>query len=148
MADDAAEALLVLTADIVAAHVSNNNVAVSDMPGLIARIHEALAGLSNLSEPAPVEAQKPAVSVRNSVKPDYLVCLEDGKKMKMLRRHLHTDHGMTAAEYRAKWNLPGDYPMVAPAYAERRRDLAIAIGLGRKKGDTVPRRGGVPKPTV
>ncbi|WP_447726020.1 MucR family transcriptional regulator [Sphingomonas koreensis] len=145
MADDTAETLLALTADIVTAHVSNNSVALNDMPGLIARVHDALAGLRSEPEAASVDPQKPAVSVRSSIKPDHLVCLEDGKKMKMLKRHLTTDHGMTAAEYRAKWNLPGDYPMVAPAYAEVRRNLAIASGLGRKTADAKPRRGGTPK---
>lgn len=127
------EMLITLTADIVAAHVSNNSVAVGDLPGLIAGVHGALAGLG---EPAAVAAAplEPAVPVRGSVKRDYIVCLEDGKKLKMLKRHLMTHYGLTPEDYRAKWGLPADYPMVAPAYAEQRRDLAKAIGLGRAPG--------------
>lgn len=123
------ELLVTLTADIVAAHVSNNSVAVSDLPLLIQNVHGALTGLSGeKEEQAP--KQEPAVSVRASVKPDYIVCLEDGKKLKMLKRHLMTHYSMTPDEYRAKWNLPADYPMVAPSYAEQRRTLAKKIGLG------------------
>lgn len=144
MADDTAETLLMLTVDIVAAHVSNNNVALNDMPTLIVRVHNALAGLGSESEAAP-QAQKPAVSVRNSVRPDHIVCLEDGRRMKMLKRHLSTDHGMTAADYRTKWNLPGDYPMVAPAYAEHRRTIAIENGLGRNGTGSKTRRAHLPK---
>ena len=125
------ETLITLTADIVAAHVSNNSVAVADLPQLIANVHGAL---SNLGAPAPVvaAAPEPAVSIRASIKPDYIVCLEDGKKLKMLKRHLMTHYGMTPDEYRTKWGLPRDYPMVAPNYAEQRRSLAVQIGLGRK----------------
>jgi predicted transcriptional regulator len=132
-ANDAAEMLITLTADIVAAHVSNNSVAVSDLPVLIGNVHQALAGLSTGSaaqQPAP----EPAVPIRLSVKKDYIVCLDDGKKLKMLKRHLMTHYGMTPDDYRAKWGLPADYPMVAPAYAEQRRVLAKAIGLGRAPG--------------
>jgi predicted transcriptional regulator len=145
MSEQGAETLITLTADIVAAHVANNNVAVSDLPLLIGNIHGALAGLGGAAaEPEP--APTPKVSVRASVKPDYIVCLEDGKKMKMLKRHLSTDHGLTPAEYRAKWNLAADYPMVAPNYAEQRRALAVTIGLGRKKGEKRPtRRKAAPK---
>lgn len=131
MADERDETLLALTADIVASHVSNNNVAVSDLPLLIGRVHEALAGLGEAGAPA-APAPTPKVSIRSSVKPDHITCLEDGKKMKMLKRHLMTDHQMTPAEYRAKWNLPASYPTVAPNYAEQRRTLAMKIGLGRK----------------
>ena len=127
---DDPETLVTLTADIVAAHVSNNSVAVSDLPLLIQTVHGALNGLGNAAEPE--VKQEPAVSIRASVKPDYIVCLEDGKKMKMLRRHLATDHDMTPDDYRAKWNLAADYPMVAPNYAEKRRVLAKQIGLGTK----------------
>lgn len=127
------EMLVTLTADIVAAHVSNNSVAVSDLPVLIQNVHGALAGLSQPAA-APVEKQEPAVSVRASIKPDYIVCLEDGKKLKMLKRHLMTHYNLTPDEYRAKWNLPADYPMVAPNYAEQRRTLAHKIGLGTKRG--------------
>lgn len=130
METDMAETLITLTSDIVAAHVSNNNVAVEDVPLLITTVYHALAGLG---EPVPVVEEKPepAVSIRSSVKKDHLVCLEDGKKMKMLKRHLMTEHGMTPDEYRARWGLGSDYPMVAPDYADTRRDLAKKIGLGR-----------------
>lgn len=141
MAEDTQDMLLTLTTDIVAAHVSNNSVGLADLPDLITRVHGALAGLgSPIVEP--VEEQKPAVSVRSSVKPDYIVCLEDGKKLKMMRRHLMTAYGMTPDDYRAKWNLPKDYPMVAPNYAETRRALAKSIGLGTKG------RGGGRKPAA
>ncbi|MBB5706388.1 MucR family transcriptional regulator [Sphingopyxis panaciterrulae] len=127
---DTNEMLVTLTADIVAAHVSNNSVAISDLAMLIGNVHAALSGLGN----QPVEEEKPvpAVSIRSSIKPDYIVCLEDGKKLKMLRRHLMTHYGMTPDDYRAKWGLPADYPMVAPEYAEKRRALAKQIGLGTK----------------
>ncbi len=131
--NDAAELLITLTADIVAAHVSNNSVAVSDVPTLIGNVHSALAGLSG-GNVAPAVALEPAVPIRLSVKKDYIVCLDDGKKLKMLKRHLMTHYGMTPDDYRAKWGLPADYPMVAPAYAEQRRVLAKAIGLGRAPG--------------
>jgi predicted transcriptional regulator len=125
------DTLVNLAADIVSAHVSNNSIAISDVPTLIRNVHSALAGLSS-PEPAPAPKQEPAVSVRSSVKPDFIVCLEDGKKLKMLKRHLMTHYQMTPDDYRAKWNLPADYPMVAPNYAEQRRVLAKSIGLGRK----------------
>jgi predicted transcriptional regulator len=127
------ETLITLTSDIVSAHVSNNDVAVGDLPSLITNVYAALA---NLGEKPVVEEPKPqpAVAIRNSVKPEYIVCLEDGKKLKMLKRYLRTNFNMTPEEYRARWNLPADYPMVAPAYAEKRRDLAKKIGLGRKPG--------------
>ena len=134
------ETLITLTSDIVAAHVSNNDVAVSDVPTLITNVYSALAGLG---EPVEVEEPKPqpAVAIRNSVKPDYIVCLEDGKKLKMLKRYLRTNFDMSPEDYRARWGLPSDYPMVAPNYAEKRRDLAKKIGLGRKPGTVVrPRR--------
>ncbi len=126
------ETLVTLTADIVAAHVSNNSVSVSDLPTLIANVHGALAGLGRVAAEPEVK-QEPAVSIRASVKPDYIVCLEDGKKLKMLKRHLMTHYQMTPEQYRAKWNLPADYPMVAPNYAEQRRSLAKKIGLGTKR---------------
>jgi predicted transcriptional regulator len=129
------ETLIALTADIVSAHVSNNNVTVTDLPLLIQNVHGALNSLGDaLVEP---EARpEPAVSIRSSIKPDYVVCLEDGKKLKMLKRHLMTHYNLTPDQYRAKWNLPSDYPMVAPNYAEQRRTLAKKIGLGtqRRKG--------------
>ena len=129
---DLSETLITLTSDIVAAHVSNNSVGVDDVPALIQNVYGALAGLG--AAPQTEVKPEPAVSVRASVKNDHIVCLEDGKKMKMLKRHLMTDHGMTPDEYRARWGLPSDYPMVAPDYAEKRRDLAKKIGLGRKPG--------------
>ena len=136
MTDEASEALLTLTADIVAAHVSNNSVAVGDLPRLIGSVHAALSGLGG--EPAQSAAEpEPAVSLRSSVKPDYIVCLEDGKKMKMLKRHLMTNHQMTPADYRAKWKLPASYPMVAANYSETRRGLAHKIGLGQKRRGTL-----------
>ncbi len=126
------EMLITLTSDIVTAHVSNNNVEVQDLPTLIENVYQALSGLGAEKE---VEVpREPAVSIRSSIKADHIVCLEDGKKMKMLKRHLMTDHNMTPAEYRERWNLPSDYPMVAPDYAEKRRMLAKEIGLGRKPG--------------
>ncbi|MEO8722513.1 MAG: MucR family transcriptional regulator [Sphingobium sp.] len=127
------EMLITLTADIVAAHVSNNSVAVSDLPVLIGNVHSALAGLGDGPVVAEVR-QEPAVSIRSSIKADYIVCLEDGKKLKMLKRHLMTHYKMTPDDYRAKWNLPADYPMVAPNYAEQRRTLAKKIGLGTSRG--------------
>lgn len=143
MSEETANELLSLTADIVAAHVGHNRVTVAELPELIAKVHGALSGLGQEApEPAAAE-QKPAVSIRSSVKPDHIVCLEDGKKLTMLKRYLHTNFGMTPQEYRAKWKLPADYPMVAPNYAEKRRTLAKAIGLGRKSGTAAPasRRG-------
>jgi len=130
------EALITLTSDIVAAHVSNNDVSVGNVPALITSVYDALSKLGQ----AGVEAEQkpePAVSVRASIKPDYIVCLEDGKKLKMLKRYLRTNYNMSPEEYRARWGLPADYPMVAPNYAEKRRDLAKKIGLGRKPGVTV-----------
>jgi len=124
--NNANELLVTLTADIVAAHVSNNSVGVSDVATLIANVHSALTGLST-----PVEKQEPAVSIRSSVKPDYIVCLEDGKKLKMLKRYLMTRYQMTPDEYRTKWGLSADYPMTAPNYAQQRKELAVKIGLGK-----------------
>ena len=135
---DIAETLITLTSDIVAAHVSNNSVAVDEVPTLISNVYGALAGLG--AAPVPETRPEPAVSVRASIKADHIICLEDGKKMKMLKRHLMTDHGLTPAEYRARWGLPADYPMVAPDYAEKRRVLAKQIGLGRKPGQKRGRR--------
>ena len=139
------ETLITLTSDIVAAHVSNNDVAVNDLPVLISNVYSALA---QLGEPVIVEEVKPqpAVAIRNSIKPDYIVCLEDGKKLKMLKRYLRTNFDMTPEEYRARWGLPTDYPMVAPNYAEKRRDLAKKIGLGRKPGTVVARPRRAKKP--
>ena len=127
------ETFITLTADIVAAHVSNNSVAVNDLPTLISNVHGALAALVGPAPVVPEPKQEPAVSIRSSIKPDYVVCLEDGKKLKMLKRHLMTHYSMTPDQYRAKWGLPADYPMVAPNYAEQRRMLAKSIGLGTKR---------------
>lgn len=127
------ETFITLTADIVAAHVSNNSVAVSDIPHLIQNVHGALVSLGG-PPVVPKVKLEPAVSIRASIKPDYIVCLDDGKKLKMLKRHLMTHYGMTPDDYRAKWGLPADYPMVAPNYAEQRRSLAVKIGLGTKRG--------------
>lgn len=133
--DGADDTLLTLTADIVAAHVSNNSVAVNDLPNLIQNVHGALTGISE-SRSAPEARPEPKVPIRSSVKPDFITCLEDGKKQKMLKRHLMTNHNMTPAEYREKWGLGADYPMVAPNYAEQRRTLAKSIGLGTKRRRT------------
>jgi predicted transcriptional regulator len=136
--ENADDTLLTLTADIVAAHVSNNSVAVNDLPNLIQNVHGALsaiAGTTSAAEPKP----EPKVSIRASIKPDYIVCLEDGKRLKMLKRHLMTHYNMTPDQYRQKWGLSADYPMVAPNYAEQRRTLAKSIGLGTKRRRT---RGG------
>jgi predicted transcriptional regulator len=130
--DTAEDTLLTLTADIVAAHVSNNSVAVNDLPNLIQNVHAALTGISG-STAAPEPKAEPKVSIRSSIKPDAIACLECGKKQKMLKRHLMTNHQMTPAEYRHKWGLSPDYPMVAPNYAEQRRTLAKSIGLGTKR---------------
>lgn len=124
--------LIALTAEIVAAHVGNNNVDVGEIPTLIRSVHGALAGLGTTVE-APVQRAEPAVPIRSSIKPDYIVCLEDGRKLKMLKRHLMTHYNLTPDQYRAKWNLPADYPMVAPNYAEQRRSLAKQIGLGTQR---------------
>ena len=130
---DTNEMLITLTSDIVAAHVSNNDVSVADVPALISNVYGALAALGQV---VVVEEKRPepAVTVRASIKPDYIVCLEDGKKLKMLKRHLMTHYNLTPEQYRARWNLPSNYPMVAPNYAEKRRELAKKIGLGRKPG--------------
>jgi len=136
--DSSDDTLLTLTADIVAAHVSNNSVAVNDLPNLIQNVHSALSGIAGANaaaEPKP----EPKVSIRASIKPDYIVCLEDGKKLKMLKLHLMTHYNMTPDQYRQKWGLSADYPMVAPNYAEQRRTLAKSIGLGTKRRRT---RGG------
>ena len=131
----AEDTLLTLTADIVAAHVSNNSVAVNDLPTLIQNVHAALNGISGRSS-APEPKPEPKVPIRSSIKPDYIVCLEDGKRLKMLKRHLMTHYNLTPDQYRQKWGLSPDYPMVAPNYAEQRRTLAKKIGLGTKRRRT------------
>ena len=138
MPDDKPTAeLLEHTTRIVAAQVANNPIAVTDVPGLISTVHQALATLGP-EEAAP--RPEPAVSIKQSVKPEYIVCLDDGKKLKMLKRHLRTAYNMTPAEYRERWGLPRDYPMVAPNYAKQRSALAKKIGLGRKPGTKVNAR--------
>ena len=122
--------LLELTSEIVAAHVSNNTLAVNDLPQLIKDVYFTLANVDE-NQGLP-ERLNPPVSIKKSVTPDFIVCLEDGKKLKMLKRHLKTAYNMTPEEYRQRWSLPLDYPMVAPNYAKHRSDLAKEIGLGRK----------------
>lgn len=133
--------LLRMATEIVSAYVSHNALPSGHIPDLIQTIYKSLSDLDTPRTVAPEEAPKPAVSVKRSIQPDFLVCLEDGKKLKMLKRHLRTTYGMTPEEYRAKWNLPADYPMVAPNYAAQRSEFAKKIGLGRKK-TTGTRRGG------
>jgi predicted transcriptional regulator len=123
--------LLALTTEIVAAHVSNNTVAVGDLPTLINQVYQSLATIGQ-SPASPSERPQPAVSVKKSVHPDYIICLEDGKKLKMLKRHLKTAYNMTPEEYRERWGLAPDYPMVAPNYARQRSRLAKEIGLGTR----------------
>lgn len=132
--NDMKETLITLTSDIVAAHVSNNSVGTDDLPVLISKVYGALAGLGEAAPAAPAEPLKPAVSIRSSVKNDKIICLDCGTELKMLKRHLMTHHGLTVEQYKARWSLGADYPVVAPAYAEKRRDLAVKIGLGRKPG--------------
>jgi predicted transcriptional regulator len=150
MTEQTDKATLSLTAEIVAAHVGHNRVVPGDLPDLIQSVYQALTGLGQESaQPAEIEEAKPAVSIRSSIKPDYIVCLEDGKKLTMLKRYLQTRYGMTPQQYRQKWKLPADYPMVAPNYADRRRELAKSIGLGRKPEPVAPpppaKRGRKPK---
>ncbi|MEP0707154.1 MucR family transcriptional regulator [Parvibaculum sp.] len=127
-----------LTTEIVAAYVSNNAIAANDLPGMIRTVHSTLTGLDQNNTAADVDLA-PAVPVKKSVTPDYIVCLEDGKKLKMLKRYLRSQYGLTPEEYRARWNLPHDYPMVAPNYAAQRSKLAKQIGLGR--AGSAPARG-------
>ncbi len=136
--------LLEHTTKIVAAHIANNAMPAVDLPRLIATVHETLAKLGTEDAAA---KPKPAVSIKQSVKPAYIVCLDDGKKQKMLKRHLKTAHGMTPDEYRERWGLPRDYPMVAPNYAKKRSELAKKIGLGRKPGPKVKAQRKTKKPT-
>jgi predicted transcriptional regulator len=129
--------LLALTAEIVAAHVGNNAVGGAEVAGLIQSVFDTLGRLAS-DEPAAVAEQTPAVPIRRSVTDDHIVCLEDGKKLKMLKRHLMTDHELTPDQYRAKWGLRADYPMVAPNYSVQRQMLAKQIGLGRKPAPPPP----------
>ena len=122
-----------LAADIVSAYVSNNSVPSADLPSLINEVHGALLKVGGGTVEVPAEAPKPAISVKRSVTPDYIICLEDGKKFKSLKRHLRTQYGMTPEPYREKWGLPADYPMVAPNYAKARSELAKEMGLGQQR---------------
>jgi predicted transcriptional regulator len=132
--------LLGLTAEIVSAHVSNNPVPVADLPNLIQEVYRTLA---NMGQPAalPPDRPQPAVPIKKSITPEYLICLEDGKKLKMLKRHLKTSFNMTPDQYRERWGLPSDYPMVAPNYTEHRSSLAKKIGLGTKPRGRPPKAG-------
>lgn len=122
-----------LTAEIVSAYVSNNTVAAGEIPNLINQVHAALARVSGKTGDAPAEPLKPAVSVKKSITPEYIICLEDGKKFKSLKRHLRTQYNMTPEQYRDKWDLNADYPMVAPNYAAARSQLAKQMGLGQQR---------------
>ena len=123
--------LLEMTADIVSAYVGNNSVSAEALPALIANIHAALSGVSNGPVEAEPEPKEPAVPIRKSIAPDFLICLEDGRKFKSLKRHLSSQYGMSPEQYRTKWSLPADYPMVAPNYAKARSELAKQMGLGQ-----------------
>jgi len=137
----AEDELLRMTAEVVSAYVSNNTLATGQLADVIQAVYNSLRGLEGgAAEPTP-EPLKPAVPIRKSITPDYLVCLEDGKKLKMLKRHLRSTYNMTPDEYRAKWGLPPDYPMVAPKYAEQRSEFAKKIGLGRGTGRHSARAG-------
>ncbi|WP_419320395.1 MucR family transcriptional regulator [Caulobacter sp. ErkDOM-E] len=132
--------LLDMTAGIVSAYVGNNTVTATDVPALIRQVHSALSAIGGPVEAAPAALREPAVPVKRSIAADHLVCLEDGRKFKSLKRHLRTKYDMSPEEYRAKWNLPKDYPMVAPNYAKARSELAKSMGLGQ--GGRKPPRGG------
>jgi len=133
MNDKAASNYIELTAGIVSAYVSNNTVPASEIPSLISQVHSALLRVSNGQDETAAEPAKPAIAVKKSITPDYLICLEDGKKFKSLKRHLRTQYNMTPEHYREKWGLPQDYPMVAPNYAEARSQLAKQMGLGQQR---------------
>ena len=128
--DDKSE-IIEMTADIVAAYVGANSVSAGDLPSLIQSVHRALSGISSGAEAAEAAPKEPAVPIRRSITPDFLICLEDGRKFKSLKRHLRTKYNMSPDEYRSKWNLSKDYPMVAPNYAKARSDLAKQMGLGQ-----------------
>ena len=130
-----------MTADIVSAYVGNNSVSAAELPSLIQSVHRALANISGAPETPEVAPKEPAVPVRRSITPDHLVCLEDGRKFKSLKRHLRTKYNMSPEDYRAKWNLPKDYPMVAPNYAKARSDLAKQMGLGQGGRQAPKKRG-------
>jgi predicted transcriptional regulator len=130
---DAKQDLVEMAADIVSAYVSANSVAAQDIPALIRTVHAALKEVAGAGPALAENSQEPAVAIRKSVTPDYIICLEDGKKFKSLKRHLRTRYGMTPDEYRTKWGLPHDYPMVAPNYAKERSNLAKRMGLGHSR---------------
>ena len=134
--------ILKLTSEIVAAYVSNNSMSASELPSIIKSVHSALGGLGGGAQNEIQTSQKPAVAIKRSVNPDYIVCLEDGKKLKMLKRYLRSNYNLTPEEYRAKWGLPADYPMVAPNYAAQRSEFAKKIGLGRTASSSGRRRKG------
>lgn len=134
-----------MTADVVAAYVSNNSLPTAQLAEIINAVYNSLRGLENKVVEPPPEPLKPAVPVRKSITPDYLICLEDGKRLKMLKRHLRSTYNMTPDEYRARWGLAPDYPMVAPRYAEQRSEFAKKIGLGRETGRQSARRPGAAK---
>jgi predicted transcriptional regulator len=136
----AEEELLRMTADVVAAYVSNNTLPTAQLGEVINAVYSSLRGLEVRGAEPPAEPMKPAVPIRKSITPDYLICLEDGKKLKMLKRHLRSTYHMTPDEYRAKWGLGPDYPMVAPKYAEQRSEFAKKIGLGRGAGRHATRK--------
>ena len=136
MSDEATPEILGLTAQIVSAHIANNKLGADALPALIQSVYQSLVTAGEVE--APPVTQAPAVPWKKSVFPDFIVCLEDGKKLKMLKRHLKTSYGMSPDDYRTKWGLPRDYPMVAPSYAARRSTLAKKIGLGRKPGAVQP----------
>jgi predicted transcriptional regulator len=138
--DDKSE-IIEMTADIVSAYVGNNSVSASELPSLIQSVHRALAGVSNGGETVETAPKEPAVPVKRSITPDHLVCLEDGRKFKSLKRHLRTKYNMSPEDYRAKWGLPKDYPMVAPNYAKARSELAKQMGLGQGGRQAPARRG-------
>lgn len=133
-------ALVETAADIVSAYVSNNSVTPADLVGLIAQVHTALSALGDEPVALPATPPVPAVSIKKSITPEYLVCLEDGLQFKSLKRHLNSKYNLTPDQYRSRWSLPSDYPMVAPAYAERRSALAKSMGLGRKAGSLIKKR--------
>jgi predicted transcriptional regulator len=136
----AREDILRMAVDIVAAYVSQNQVASAQIPDVINTIVGSLKQVHSISDEAGGVPHKPKVPIRRSITPDFIICLEDGKKLKMLKRHLRTTYGMTPEQYRAKWKLAPDYPMVAPNYAKQRSDFAKKIGLGRKPGKRGPRK--------
>ena len=129
-----------MAVDIVSAYVGNNSVPANQVPEVLNSVYASLASIDSSANSGENGALKPAVPVRRSITPDYIVCLEDGRKLKMLKRHLRAAYGLSPEEYRAKWNLPTDYPMVAPNYAKQRSNFAKQIGLGRKKGEKVESR--------